>query len=121
MHDVDMSLELKLDLWRKDALIRVVCEKCFGSGEDKYNQGRACPTCEGSGRAPHLPHVIELVDLVRKQQKVIQDLQSKTDEDAWQDAFRKGVEAMRHACKQALFTSYDAGAVNVVDKVEVGE
>ena len=121
MHDVDMALDLKLDLWRKDALIRVVCEKCFGSGEDRFNEGRACPTCEGSGRAPHQPHVLELVDLVRKQQQMIHDLQHKTDQDALKEAFRKGVEAMRYACKQALFSCYDAGAVNVVSQVEVGE
>lgn len=60
------SLEHKLDTWERDARQLVVCTACYGSGEDRWREGRACPNCEGRARAPREPHVLELVALVRE-------------------------------------------------------
>ncbi len=63
---IDQDLDFKLTKWRKEALELATCTSCYGSGEDRWNEGRACPTCEGKGKAPREPHVVELVDLVRE-------------------------------------------------------
>ncbi len=63
---IDPDLAFKLDKWHRDALMLATCTSCYGSGEDRWNEGRACPTCEGKGKAPREPHVVELVDMVRE-------------------------------------------------------
>lgn len=63
---MDSTLEHKLATWEREARQLVMCTGCYGSGEDRWNQGRACPVCQGSGRAAREPHVLELVQLVRE-------------------------------------------------------
>lgn len=58
--------DFELEQWEKDAKRLITCTGCYGSGEDKWNQGRACPTCQGMGRAEADPHVIRLVAEVRR-------------------------------------------------------
>ncbi len=58
-----LTHEMRLTIWRKDAAILATCTDCYGSGEDRDRQGRACPTCSGAGRAPREPHVLELLRL----------------------------------------------------------
>lgn len=58
----------ELEQWEKDAKRLVICTDCYGSGEDRWNQGRACPTCEGLGRSAAEPHVLRLVAEVRRLQ-----------------------------------------------------
>lgn len=62
----DAALEFKLSQWEREARELATCTGCYGSGEDRWNEGRACPTCQGRGRAPREPHVLELVALVRE-------------------------------------------------------
>jgi len=62
----DSPSEFELEMWEKDAKRMIVCTGCFGSGEDRWNQGRACPTCEGTGRAVADPHVLRLIAEVRR-------------------------------------------------------
>ena len=57
--------EFELEQWEKDAQRLVICTGCYGSGEDRWNQGRACFTCEGAGRAQAEPHVVRLVAEIR--------------------------------------------------------
>lgn len=61
--DKMFSPELRLSFWQADAAKLAICSDCFGSGEDRDRQGRACPTCEGAGRAVREPHVLELLRL----------------------------------------------------------
>lgn len=58
--------DFELTVWEKDAAHLVTCTGCYGSGEDRWNEGRACPTCVGTGRAPREPHVTRLIAEVRK-------------------------------------------------------
>lgn len=58
--------DFELEMWEKDAKRLIICTSCFGSGEDRWNLGRACPTCEGTGRAVADPHVLRLIDEVRR-------------------------------------------------------
>ena len=58
-----LTREMRLSIWQKDAAILATCTDCYGSGEDRDRQGRACPTCSGAGRAPREPHVLELLRL----------------------------------------------------------
>lgn len=60
------TLEHKLDVWEREARLLVTCTDCYGSGEDRWREGRACGGCEGHGRAAREPHVLELVSLVRE-------------------------------------------------------
>lgn len=60
-----MTLSHKLDTWEREARELATCTTCYGSGEDRWQQGRACPVCQGRGKAAREPHVIELVGLVR--------------------------------------------------------
>lgn len=62
----EATLEHKLATWEAEARQLVVCTGCYGSGEDRWREGRACPVCEGRGRAMREPHVLELVELVRE-------------------------------------------------------
>lgn len=59
------TLEYRLDQWEREARQLATCTGCYGSGEDRWREGRACETCRGEGRAPREPHVLELVALVR--------------------------------------------------------
>lgn len=59
------TLAHKLDSWEREARLEVVCTGCYGSGEDRWHEGRACETCGGRGKAQREPHVVELVTLVR--------------------------------------------------------
>lgn len=63
---MDATLEHKLDTWEREARLMVTCTGCYGSGEDRWQQGHACPVCSGEGRAAREPHVIELVRMVRE-------------------------------------------------------
>lgn len=63
---IDAALEFKLTGWEREARQLVICTGCYGSGEDRQREGRACPVCQGSGRAAREPHVLELVALVRQ-------------------------------------------------------
>ncbi len=65
MREVNATLEHKLSMWAAEARLLVTCTSCYGSGEDRWREGRACPVCEGRGKAPREPHVVELVQLVR--------------------------------------------------------
>jgi DnaJ-class molecular chaperone len=60
-----MTLAHKLDSWEREARLEAVCTGCYGSGEDRWQEGRACAVCAGKGRAAREPHVLELVALVR--------------------------------------------------------
>ena len=55
-----------LENWLKDASRQIVCTGCYGSGEDRWNLGRACPVCAGSGRSAAEPHVLRLIAYVYK-------------------------------------------------------
>lgn len=63
---MEAPTEYELDTWLRDAQRRITCTGCYGSGEDRWQQGRACPTCAGTGRAEAEPHVIRLVAEVRR-------------------------------------------------------
>lgn len=56
----------ELEQWEKEARRLIICTTCYGSGEDRWNLGRACPTCEGSGRSAAEPHVLRLIAEVRR-------------------------------------------------------
>lgn len=58
--------EFELASWEKDASRLIVCTGCYGSGEDKWNEGRACSTCGGTGRSAAEPHVTRLIAYVHK-------------------------------------------------------
>lgn len=49
----------------QDARRLIVCTGCYGSGEDRWNEGRACPTCKGAGKSAAEPRVIELIERLR--------------------------------------------------------
>lgn len=66
MWNKNASLSLNLDNCEREARQLVHCTGCYGVGEDRHAPGRACPVCQGSGRAPREPHTIELVALVRQ-------------------------------------------------------
>lgn len=68
------SLGMNLAACRKDAKELATCVACCGVGEDRWNEGRACPTCAGSGRAAREPHVLALCDVVEQQQAVVDNL-----------------------------------------------
>lgn len=55
----------ELDELEKDAGRLITCTGCYGSGEDRWNEGRACPRCKGSGRAVAEPNVLKLIAEVR--------------------------------------------------------
>lgn len=62
---MQVTLEHKLAMWERDARQLVMCVGCYGSGEDRWKEGRACEVCKGAGRSEREPHVVELVTLVR--------------------------------------------------------
>lgn len=55
-----------LEQLKAEARRLVVCTGCYGSGEDRWNEGRACPECRGSGKAAAEPHVLRLVAEVER-------------------------------------------------------
>lgn len=58
--------DFEMEQWEKEARRLIVCTNCYGSGEDRWNQGRACPVCEGNGRSVAEPHVIRLIEEIRR-------------------------------------------------------
>ena len=58
--------EFELDMWEKDAKRLITCTGCYGSGEDRWNQGKACPTCSGEGRSAAEPHVLRLIQEITR-------------------------------------------------------
>ena len=56
----------EIESWEKDAKRLIICTGCYGSGEDRWNQGKACPTCQGEGRAPAEPHVLRLIQEITR-------------------------------------------------------
>lgn len=58
--------EFEIKQLEQDARRLIVCTGCYGSGEDRWNEGRACPTCSGAGRSAADPRVIELVKALRE-------------------------------------------------------
>ena len=61
-----MLNQFDLSRLKAEAQRLIVCVGCYGSGEDRWNEGRACPTCEGAGRSAAEPHVLELVEEVER-------------------------------------------------------
>jgi hypothetical protein len=59
---------------RREAQQLATCTGCYGSGADRLDEGRACSTCAGRGKAPREPHVVELVDLVRQLDAEVEEL-----------------------------------------------
>ncbi len=58
--------DFELEQMEREARRLVICTGCYGSGEDRWNEGRACPTCQGAGKAAAEPHVQRLVDEIRR-------------------------------------------------------
>lgn len=61
--------EFEIETWEKDAKRLIICTGCYGSGEDRWNQGKACPTCSGEGRSAAEPHVLRLIAHIRSLEK----------------------------------------------------
>lgn len=77
---VQETIEAKLARWSRDARQLATCSDCYGVGQDmRADDCRACPVCNGSGKAAREPHVVELVDLVRAQQIENQQLCSRSE------------------------------------------
>lgn len=75
------SLDFKLGRWAREARELATCVECYGVGEDRHAPGRACPACNGSGRAVREPHVLELLELVRSQRAEIVELGCALEEE----------------------------------------
>lgn len=58
--------DFELEWWEKDAKRLITCTSCYGSGEDRWHQGHACPDCAGIGRSIAEPHVVRLVAEIRR-------------------------------------------------------
>lgn len=67
----DAPTNFEIDQWRKDARRLITCTGCYGSGEDRWNEGRFCPTCRGSGRSAAEPHVMRLCDEVERLRLIV--------------------------------------------------
>lgn len=63
---IDPPTDFEISQWRKDAKRLITCTACYGSGEDRWNEGRTCPNCEGTSRAVAEPHVVRLCDEVER-------------------------------------------------------
>jgi len=62
---VEETIEAKLARWSRDARQLATCSDCYGVGQDmRADDCRACPVCNGSGKAAREPHVVELVEMV---------------------------------------------------------
>ena len=61
--------EFELDQLEKDAGRLITCVGCYGSGEDRWSEGRACSRCSGLGRSVAEPEVLRLVAEVREWRK----------------------------------------------------
>lgn len=97
--------DFELEQWEKDAKRLVICTGCYGSGENRWEQGRACPTCNGLGKSAAEPHVLQMLALIRKQRT----------------SYIEGAEAMRKAIREALKSAYDAGIQGVVATMPIPE
>ena len=71
---IEGSLNYRLDQWTREARELATCVDCYGVGEDRHAPGRACGVCSGRGRAAREPHVLELVELIRKRDAEIEEL-----------------------------------------------
>lgn len=98
---VAATLEFRLAEWERDARTLATCVSCYGVGEDRDAPGRACPACKGSGRAPREPHVLELVDLLRRREAELLEERHARAEQA-DRAF--AAEARAAACEEAVET-----------------
>ena len=65
--------QYELEVWRNEACRKVVCTGCYGSGQrHRYEKAtdserwELCDRCQGSARCDAEPHVIRLVDEVRR-------------------------------------------------------
>jgi len=67
--------EFEIDMWEKDAKRLIVCTGCYGSGEDRWNQGKACPTCSGEGRSAAEPHVLRLIQEIIRLRRHLGEIQ----------------------------------------------
>ena len=63
---MEIPTEFELSQWRKEAKRLITCTACYGSGEDRWNEGRTCPNCEGTSRAVAEPHVVRLCEEVER-------------------------------------------------------
>lgn len=63
---MEIPTEFEISQWRKEAKRLITCTSCYGSGEDRWNEGRACPDCSGVGRAIAEPHVLRLCEEVER-------------------------------------------------------
>lgn len=103
---MELPTEFDLETWEKDAKRLVICTGCYGSGENRWEQGRACLTCQGEGKSAAEPHVLQLISLVRRNATL---------------HYMEGAEAMRKAIREALVSTYDAGIQNVVASLPIPE
>ena len=69
--------EFEIKQLEQDARRLIVCTGCYGSGEDRWNEGRACPTCSGAGKSAAEPRVIELIQRVRQLEAAVQKFVSQ--------------------------------------------
>lgn len=62
---IERLSEYELDQLEKDAGRLIVCTGCYGSGEDRWTEGKACPVCRGTGKSVAEPSVLRLITEVR--------------------------------------------------------
>lgn len=67
--------EFEIKQLEQDARRLIVCTGCYGSGEDRWNEGRACPTCSGAGKSAAEPRVVELIERLRQKESELLDAQ----------------------------------------------
>lgn len=86
------SWPARLEAWARDARELATCCDCYGSGEDRDQAGRACPTCAGAGRAAREPHVLAMVELLRDADRLMHRLERAEGEG---DELRREVDRLR--------------------------
>lgn len=109
---IDPPSEFEISEWRKDAKRLITCTSCYGSGEDRWKEGRACPACNGTGKSVADPHVVRLCDEVERLRLII---------DTHPDSYQAGATAMREKCAKAIENSYDTGAAGLIRAVPLPE
>lgn len=104
--------DFEISEWRKEAKRLITCTSCYGSGEDRWKEGRACPSCNGTGKAIADLHVVRLCDEVERLRLII---------DTHPDSYLAGAKAMREKCAKALENSYDAGVAGMIRAVPLSD
>ena len=103
----------ELEQWEKEAKRMVICTGCYGSGEDRWNDGRACDRCGGMGKAEGEPHTLQLIAEVRRLYREM--------EDRVMLAYRCGAIDARERIAEAMKSAYDSGTANAVLAVPMPE